>query len=206
MTTPKEKKMLYCNILLLLCALPAVISGFILEAKQGVATEINWTWIHIATSLGASFLIIVHLQLHWGSLKMWRKELSQLRDKSTKIMTYLYLLTLLTGIPAIIYTLAGHGHTHLGGIHGKFGLLAALFMFFHLWRRLKWFKNRTSHSATPLKLKVDMSKCKRCNLCVKRCPAKVFERQGYLVVASHTEYCFQCKKCIKCCPANAIYE
>lgn len=198
--------MLYCNILLLLCALPAIISGFILELKQGDTTGINWTWIHIATSLGALLLTCIHVQLHWGTLKMWRKGLAQLRTKSTKFMTYLYLLTLATGIPATIYIIAGHGHTHLGGIHGKFGIVAAIFMFLHIWKRLKWFKNRTSQSAAPLRLKVDADKCKRCNLCVKRCPAQVFERQEKQVVALHTEYCFQCRKCVAHCPTHAIYE
>ncbi|MBB4044401.1 NAD-dependent dihydropyrimidine dehydrogenase PreA subunit [Bacteroides reticulotermitis] len=121
-------------------------------------------------------------------------------------MTYLYLLTLATGIPATIYIIAGHGHTHLGGIHGKFGIVAAIFMFLHIWKRLKWFKNRTSQSAAPLRLKVDADKCKRCNLCVKRCPAQVFERQEKQVVALHTEYCFQCRKCVAHCPTHAIYE
>ena len=61
------------------------------------------------------------------------------------------------------------------------------------------------YSNGPLPLKIDLSWCKACNLCIALCPKQVFEpdRDGKPVQA-RPENCTQCTICWVHCPDFAI--
>lgn len=183
-----------------------IISSVLLECLHGASAfgiePSVWVAIHIIVGLLWSANVLYHLYLHWGSISQWPKKFRSLKSKLTMCLTWLMVAILVTGIISTITIVMGLGHTPIGGIHGKIGLLAMTLAIFHLLKRWKWFKNR--NNGTAFRPVVDTTKCVSCGLCVKRCVAQVFEKQGNRVVASHTDYCLQCKKCIAHCPKKAI--
>ncbi|UCE23497.1 MAG: 4Fe-4S binding protein [Candidatus Zixiibacteriota bacterium] len=66
-------------------------------------------------------------------------------------------------------------------------------------------KSKYDYSKGPLPLKIDLSWCKACNLCIALCPQQVFEpdRDGKPVQA-RPENCTQCTICWVHCPDFAI--
>jgi len=65
--------------------------------------------------------------------------------------------------------------------------------------------SKYDYSKGPLPLKIDLSWCKACSLCIALCPQQVFEpdRDGKPVQA-RPENCTQCTICWVHCPDFAI--
>ena len=61
------------------------------------------------------------------------------------------------------------------------------------------------------KLKVDISRCKGCHMCVHACPVKAISvvekisKSGYQVIEVDEEKCVQCGSCYKMCP-DYVFE
>lgn len=203
-----ERKLLRCNVLLIIVAGLTAASSIMLESLHGNdfwgLDFYVWIWVHVALGILCLATVCYHVYLHWKKPCHWLKKVIGLNSNLTKWLSWSFLLTVLTGIIATICICYGMGHTSIGGIHGKIGLFVILLMALHLLKRWTWFKKRKK--GKPFRPMINHEKCIRCNLCVKRCPAQVFERQGKQVVASRTEYCLQCKKCVIHCPKHAIEE
>lgn len=201
----KEKGLYRFNIALTVIAISSAVSSVLLECLRG-NTFLNmgfhkWVWIHIIVCLLCMLAVIYHLHLHKGSVKLWFDRSDII---STKWLMRLWLLTFLSGIIASILFCTESGHNPIGGIHGKIGLLAIGFMFFHLKKRLRGSKRQKQEcSFYPI---IDQEKCIGCGRCIKRCLAQVFTKNGNQVIVQNTQFCHQCMKCASHCPRKAIYS
>ena len=140
--------------------------------------------------------------MHWGGIKNWIGEISKLKLKMTKSITWLFFIVFISGIPSIILTTINNGHSVFGKLHGKFGLILIVLMLIHVIKRRKWYKGgKTDRYFTP---HIDNSKCVNCNKCVKYCPANVLSARKQGIVVSSPELCFCCRKCIAVCSKDAI--
>lgn len=201
----KEKSLYQFNIALTIIAIMSAASSVLLECLQG-NTFLNmgfheWVWIHIIVCLLCMLAVIYHLYLHKDSIRQW---LGRVGTISAKWLAWSWLLTFLSGIIAFILFCTKSEHNPIGGIHGKIGLLAVGFMFFHFKKRLRWFKGgKKERSFYPI---IDQEKCIGCGKCIKGCPAQVFTRNEEQVIAQNTQFCHQCMKCASHCPRKAIYS
>ena len=202
----KEKSLYRFNILLLVVSLLVAISSLLLECIAGqpflTLGFTVWVWGHIILGVLCLLLLFYHLYLHWGRIGKWFSKIKTQNAKSIKWLAILSLITFLSGlIVAVIFWLTP-GHHTLGGIHGKFGLVLIVFTLFHVWKRLRWFKNRRCGKAfIPA---IDQGKCIACSKCVKRCPAQVFARHNKQISVYQPLFCLQCMKCVSLCPKQAI--
>ena len=66
-------------------------------------------------------------------------------------------------------------------------------------------KNKNDFSASNLPLKINLSWCKACNICIAMCPTQVFEpdRDGK-PIQKRPEDCTQCTICWVHCPDFCI--
>lgn len=132
-----------CNCSLLVLAPLVLASSIILEASHGEAVlgvRFNiWVAAHIA--LAATFIALVfwHLKLNWGKISGWPKRLSSRKSGAVKALSILCFLTAATGIVAVPVWLL-HGHTPIGGIHGKAGFIFLLLAILHTIRHRRWFR------------------------------------------------------------------
>lgn len=203
-----ERKLLRSNILLVIITCLLIINSILLECLHGATFlgigSVGWVWMHVVLASIWAASIFYHLYLHWGNIRHWFGKMVHPGNKLTMLLAWLSLILLLTGIAATVCVGYGVGHTPIGGIHGKIGLFVMVLMVFHLSKRWKWFKNRRSGKAfRPI---VDNEKCVICGMCLKKCPAKVFEKRNKRIIASNTDYCLQCRKCVLHCPKQAIRE
>ena len=201
-----ERNLFRFNTALIVVAIIAVITSVILETLSGkdfIGIGFNdCVWIHVITCSVCMAMIVYHLYIHFGEWLNWFKKISTLNSRSTKILTWLTLITLATGVAAAIKFGIDPSHNVIGIIHGKFGIIVILFMILHLKRRIKWYKGRTKGSSfIP---EVDQEKCVKCGLCVKRCPAGVFVKENGKVIARNALMCHQCMKCVSKCKKQAI--
>lgn len=85
-------------------------------------------------------LIIRHIYLHF-QWKKWLLKFSKL-NIHTRILWWLYVLTFLSGLAAVIHWALDNEHSPLGGIHGKIGLLMIAFAIAHVAKRYKFYKRK----------------------------------------------------------------
>ena len=120
----------------------SILLPFVLaSAVQMEATGSGGIWpvvAHMAVSAIFICLIIRHLYLHFK----WSRWLWKLRKLkvATRILWWLYVLTFISGLAAMIHWLSGNGHGPLGGIHGKIGFLMLAFALAHTLKRIRFFK------------------------------------------------------------------
>ena len=195
-----------CSILLIAVSILTIASSILLECLHGKSfLDIDfstWIWLHIGMGIACSIVVFYHVYLHLKKPRHWLKWVFQLNSKLTKWLAWSFGIVAITGIIAMVCVCCGMGHTAIGGLHGKIGLFLIFLMIYHLIKRWTWFKGRIKgQTYYP---SISNEKCIRCGLCVKRCPAQVFEKQGKQIVVSRTDYCLQCKKCVLHCPKGAI--
>lgn len=133
----KITKLRVCNISLLLLTLAILASGIQLEltGSNGMIP----VWIHIAIGILFVTLVIYHIFLHFGNSD-WFSKFKKQKSPVTRILWWLFLATLVTGIIAVIHWLLSFTHSPIGGIHGKIGLLMIIFAIGHIFKRKKFFK------------------------------------------------------------------
>lgn len=199
-----EKILWRVNLALSALGILMLASGIMLETLHGQSLWFPFdvcAWLHAAVSLVFFILAVCHIHLHWGKVSRWLSGFRNTRRKPVKVLFVLSLLTFATGIAAVVAHVV-HGHTTLGGVHGKIGFVMALLALFHVVRRRRWFRKRPKGDAfVP---QIDDAKCVRCAQCVKRCPAQVFEKQDGRIAVTRPAYCQQCRKCVDHCPRHAI--
>lgn len=128
----------------MLAITPAVLAtSIILEASHGapvLGLKFNlWVIIHLITVLAMTGLVCWHLRMNWGKISGRAKKFTGKASGASKALAILIAFTALTGLAAIPQWLI-HGHSTIGGIHGKIGFLFILIATVHTIRHRKWFK------------------------------------------------------------------
>ena len=202
----KEKFLYRFNIALIVVGVLTAMSSILLECIAGKdfmnITFRVWVWLHIIICLSCLSMVIYHLYIHWGNLSNWFRKVRNLNSGATKWLSWLSLITFLSGIIVAVIFITGAEHNPLGGIHGKVGLVVILISIFHTKKRFRWFKNRKQNKA--FKPVIDQDKCIKCAKCIKKCPAKIFRKENKSIIINDPLYCLQCMKCVSHCPKNAI--
>ncbi|MGM9746542.1 MAG: hypothetical protein ACI30H_06265 [Paludibacteraceae bacterium] len=138
-----EKRCLYkINVLLLVMLVPALVSSLLQEFLRGAnlqcLTNNTLTIIHLAICLPMLLFVCVHLWANCGNVTQWFSKIRRQRWQ-TQLLFGFSVLTFVSGIAATVVYFS-HGHTPVGGIHGKLGFVALALMIWHTYRRLKWYK------------------------------------------------------------------
>lgn len=135
----KSTKLRLCNRSLLVVSAVILGSGIQLEV---IHSSVNlWVWLHIIIGLIFMVLVGIHIFLHFGRSN-WFAKFSNLKSRATRILWWVTVLTLITGLASTVRYIATNTHTPLGGIHGKLGFLLIILSIFHIAKRLKFFINK----------------------------------------------------------------
>ena len=138
--TPAER-LKACDKTLGIVLIVMLASGIQLEATSG---RYAWSvWAHIALGIVLTVLSVWHIYLHyrWSD---WFARFRKNRNRSTRVLWWVFLLTVVTGIIATVVWLVGHDHSPIGAIHGKIGFLMILAGIIHTVRH-KRRRNAAKH-------------------------------------------------------------
>lgn len=138
----KKKHVLMCNRGLLFVFPIVLASGILLESLHGEPfckiDNAVWTGFHIGVSSLMLACVVWHIQLNWRSVGEWYGRYRTHCSKGFKCMAQFFLLTTITGLLTLpVWWI--HGHTGMGGVHGKIGFVSALFMLLHIKKHWKWY-------------------------------------------------------------------
>lgn len=135
----KITKLKICDWSLLILTIAILISGIHLEAthSSGLASVM----IHIIIGLLFTGMAAYHIFLHF-SHSMWFTQIRRQKNQLTRILWWVSLITLITGIIASAHWLATFKHAPIGGVHGKIGFLMILLSSGHIIKRIKFFKRK----------------------------------------------------------------
>lgn len=127
------------NILMATLLLPVAVTSIFLECLEGsdlaAVRNVNIVALHLAVAMTLFVLCGFHIKAHFGNIQSWFKRLKSSKFPN-RFLFWISVLTLLTGVIATLAWLH-HGHSPIGGVHGKIGFLALIVMFAHLIRRRK---------------------------------------------------------------------
>ena len=122
-------KLKICNISLLAITPAVLATSIILEASHGesvLGLKFNfWVIIHLVAVLVMTGLVCWHLRMNWGKISGWAKKISGKASGASKALAILIAFTALTGLASVQQWLI-HGHSPIGGVHGKIGFLFIL--------------------------------------------------------------------------------
>ena len=135
----KITKLKFCNWSLLVATVAVLISGVQLEVSHSSGNLS--VWLHIIIGLLFMGLVAIHIFLHFG-ISNWFAKFSKLKSQATRVLWWMTLLTLLTGIATAVRWIMTYTHTPLGGIHGKLGFLMIILSIFHIANRVYFFKRK----------------------------------------------------------------
>lgn len=135
----KITRLKICDWSLLILTIAILISGIQLEAthSSGLAS----VWIHIITGLLFTCSVIYHIYLHFG-YSNWFIKIHKQRNQLTRILWWVSLITLISGIIASVHWLTAFSHAPVGGVHGKFGFLMIILSVGHIMKRIKFFNRK----------------------------------------------------------------
>ena len=135
----KIAKLRLCNWGLLVASASIFISGLQLEVIHS-SGDLS-VWIHIIIGLLFMSLVGIHIFLHFGRSN-WFAKFSNLKSRATRILWWMTIITLITGIATAVRWIVTNNHSPLGGIHGKLGFLMIILSIFHIVNRLYFFKSK----------------------------------------------------------------
>ena len=140
-----NKKLLYkINISLILVGILVLLSSIQLEMAEGYSffdIEFNyWVILHLIITIIISVLIYYHLAIRWGGVTNWIRNFKKIKSKQVKWLSWLFLVTFITGIISTLIFFKDGSHSGVGGFHGKFGFITLILMSFHLNKRFRWYK------------------------------------------------------------------
>lgn len=128
------EKLKICNRLLGLTLILMLASGIQLEAMAGSYT---WSvWVHIALGVILTILSIRHIYLHYRS-DNWFARFAKNRNKVTRVLWLVFLLTAMSGIAATVQWIVENGHSPIGGVHGKIGFLMVIVAIIHAAKHIR---------------------------------------------------------------------
>ena len=135
----RNSNQLLCNWSLLVATAAILISGIQLEVTHS-SGDLS-VWIHIIIGLLFMALVGIHIFLHFGRSN-WFAKFSKLKSQATRILWWMTIITLITGIATAVRWIVTNTHSPLGGIHGKLGFLMIILSIFHIVNRLYFFKSK----------------------------------------------------------------
>ena len=135
----KITKLRICNWSLLALTIAILISGIQLEATH--SRDILSVWIHILIGILFIAFVVYHLFLHFGESN-WFEKIHKQKSQVTRILWWVALVTLITGIVAMIHWVTTFTHAPIGGVHGKLGFLMIILSIGHVSKRIKFFKGK----------------------------------------------------------------
>lgn len=128
-----------CNKWLKVILLLILASGIQLEATSG---RYAWSvWVHIVLGLILTGLSIYHIYLHYKNSN-WFTRFAKNRNKVTRVLWWVFLLTAVSGIAATLQWLMEGGHSPIGGVHGKIGFLMVIVAIIHAVRHIRQIHTR----------------------------------------------------------------
>lgn len=129
-------KLKICDWILLILTIIVLMSGVQLEILHG--ENVNWIWIHILTC--SVFLILCgwHIWLHFKKSN-WFGRFRKSKSQVTRILWWISILTLITGIIATAHWGAYSEHGPIGAVHGKVGFLMIILVAAHAIKRHKFY-------------------------------------------------------------------
>lgn len=124
-------KLKVCDRLLGVSLVLILASGIQLEAMGG--NELTG-WVHIGMGLILTALSVWHIYLHYRFTN-WFSRFARNRNASTRVLWWLFILTILSGVVASVHWIASaYVHSPVGGVHGKIGFLMVLAAIVHVVR------------------------------------------------------------------------
>lgn len=124
-------KLKACDRLLGVSLILILASGIQLEATGG--NELTG-WVHIGMGLILTALSVWHIYLHYRFTN-WFSRFARNRNASTRVLWWLFILTILSGVVASVHWIASaYVHSPVGGVHGKIGFLMVLAASVHVVR------------------------------------------------------------------------
>lgn len=109
-------------------------SGIQLEATAG---SYAWSvWVHIVFCTLLTVLSICHIYYHYRFCN-WFARFAQNRNKVTRVLWWVFLLTAMSGIAATVQWIVENGHSPIGGVHGKIGFLMVIIAIIHAARHIR---------------------------------------------------------------------
>jgi len=143
-TEMRNKVTLYIiDIVLTVLAILVLATSVILEILGG--ESLGWlqfrslVLMHIILSLALITMSYIHIRDHFNKNHSMVEVYSKLK-RQTKWLFVFSAFTLLTGT-ASTFVYFYHGHTAIGGVHGKIAFVAIAFMIGHLIKRIGRLQN-----------------------------------------------------------------
>ena len=141
----KRTKLKCCNIALLISLVPLVVSAVLLECLGGAdlskVPNRGIVHIHLAFALITTALVFWHLQLHFGN-SHWSKKIKNLKSHVTKWLVRIALISLASGLIALVLWIVQPVHNTIGGVHGKICLIFLVVAAGHALKRRKFYTNK----------------------------------------------------------------
>lgn len=136
----KVRKLQLCNWLLLIITIVVLVSSIMLEATSSRYIVLVISHIIIASIFCALVVWHIYLNLHSGN---WFRKFSKIKSPVTRILWWLFLITVLSAIVALVHWLGTYAHSPVGGVHGKIGFLMIAVAIGHTIKRIKFFRPRS---------------------------------------------------------------
>lgn len=122
------EKLKICNRLLGLTLILMLASGIQLEATAG---SYAWSvWVHIVLGTLLTILSICHIYYHYRFCN-WFARFAKNRNTATRVLWWVFLLTVISGFAATIQWIVENSHSHIGAVHGKIGFLMVIIAIIH---------------------------------------------------------------------------
>ena len=135
----KITKLKICNWSLLSLTIAILISGIQLEATHSIG--LTSVWIHILIGVLFIGMVAYHVYLHFGRCN-WFSKFRKQKSQVTRILWWVALVTLVSGVAAMIHWITTFTHAPIGGVHGKFGFLMIILSIGHIAKRIKFFRSK----------------------------------------------------------------
>lgn len=135
----KITKLKICNWSLLALTIAILISGIQLEATHSIG--LTSVWIHILIGVLFIGMVAYHVYLHFGRCN-WSSKFRKQKSQVTRILWWVALVTLVSGVAAMIHWITTFTHAPIGGVHGKFGFLMIILSIGHIAKRIKFFRSK----------------------------------------------------------------
>lgn len=135
----KIAKLKMCNWSLLFIAVAILISGLQLEVTH--CSCVTSVWVHIVVGLLFVCVTAYHIFLHFSYCN-WFSKFHKAKSPVTRVLWWVTLITLITGLVAMVHWLSTFSHATIGGVHGKLGFLMILLSSGHVIKRIKFFRRK----------------------------------------------------------------
>lgn len=123
-----------CNRTLGFVLIMMLASGIQMEATSGIYT---WSvWVHINLGIMLTGLSCYHIFLHYRRSN-WFARFAKSRNTVTRVLWWVFLLTVVSGMVATFIWLGDNRHSHFGAVHGKIGFLMVILAVIHAVRNMR---------------------------------------------------------------------